>query len=195
MNELSSDRLIDNYLDRTRLDRFLDEVETANRKFNLFSRNLERRELELLAAESLLPLHQGWINDDSGTILDIGSGWGIPAIPLLLSGLKTDITMLERSQKKADFLYLLLHRLGLSAEVISKNLNDLHEEQKYEVILLRGVSLNSKLRRRIENLMVSKGNIIYFGVNFPQEWLHSAEVFNYSIDKSPARTLINYSFQ
>jgi len=192
MIEFASDKIINTCLERSRLDQFLNEVTQANQKFNLFSRNLNRRDLGVLAAESLIPHLQGWLENNSGPILDIGSGWGIPAVPLMLSGLDADMTLLERSQKKADFLYLLLHRLGLTAKVVCQNLSDYQEERKFTAAILRGVALDKKLRSRLEKIIKPAGSIIYFGSNFPEEWLPAAQSLEYSIDNLPARKLIKY---
>lgn len=195
MINLISDALIDQYLERERLGRFLDEAIQANQKYNLFSRNLKRRDLELMSAESLIPLQQGWITNHSGPILDVGSGWGIPAVPLLLSGLKIQMTLLERSRKKADFLYLLLHRLNLSAGVVCEDLGSYHHEQKYTLAFFRGVAVDKKLRRHLEKIIKPGGSIIYFGTNFPAEWMPAAQSLDYSIDNLPARKLIKYLLQ
>ena len=88
--------LLDKYLEKKRRDRFLDEVIQANRAFNLYSRRLNRPDLERLVAESLLPLELNWIPGNDGPLLDIGSGWGIPAIPILLARPQLKSTLVER---------------------------------------------------------------------------------------------------
>jgi 16S rRNA G527 N7-methylase RsmG len=194
MINIQSDKLLNQYLDRSRLSRWLDEVQRANEKFNLYSRHFQRRDLELLTAESLIPLDRGWIDQSSGPLLDIGSGWGIPVVPVLLSGLEIEITMVERSQKKADFLLLMFHRLGLKANIIAGDIIDLAPETIYSQITLRGVALDKKIRRRLRNAIKPGGELIYFGSSFPEDWLISAQSFEYSIDNLPVRNIIKYTF-
>ncbi|HEX8719168.1 MAG TPA: RsmG family class I SAM-dependent methyltransferase [Pyrinomonadaceae bacterium] len=66
-----------------------------------------RHVLESLAALPFLP--------EGATLLDVGSGAGLPAVPCLVArpGLKG--VLVEASQKKAVFLREALSRLGLSA--------------------------------------------------------------------------------
>lgn len=193
MIQIASKKILNQYLERDRIEAYLGLVEQANRKFNLVSRHADRKTLELLVAESLIPLEQGWISSNSGAILDIGSGWGIPAIPLLLSGLGFNITMVERSQKKADFLFLLLHRLGLKAEIISGDLNSCKTQAFYSPITLRGVALNQKLVRSLKKLSGPEGQLIYFGGGPVEKSLVCLESLEYSIDNLPARQIIKYS--
>jgi len=193
MNQIISADLIKRYLHQERLDVFLNEVEKANRVFNLYSRNLRRADLKILATESLLPLHLEWIIAESGHILDIGSGWGIPAVPLLLFNLNLNITLVERSQKKSDFIKLVLSRLGLAAQVVTEDIVRFHSDVKYGIISVRGVSVNSRLLTQMKALSTVGGQLIYFGQAFPDETIDSAEIYEYSIDSLPARKIIKYT--
>jgi 16S rRNA (guanine527-N7)-methyltransferase len=194
MITVSSSELLRQYLDRDKLDLFLNEAEQANRKFNLFSRNFKREDLRVLAAESLIPVRQGWIHNNSSPILDIGSGWGIPAIPLLLFRPGLKITLVERSQKKADFLLLLLHRLGLIADTICCDLGRLQTPHKYSMITVRGVAADKKVISRLKNLLRPGGSLIYFGSKFPTDESVSFQSLEYSIDNLPVRNINKFSF-
>ena len=190
MTKFESENLIEKYLEKEKLELYLGEVVKANRSFNLYSRNLKINDLRIMAAESLIPIELEWINGKCGSILDIGSGWGIPAIPLLLSEKTTDLTFTERSQKKADFLILLLSRLKLKAKVI-KGETGFHENSaKYSIITLRRVAIDEKLARAIRRAASDNAYLIYFGPGLPQELFPSAQAVTYSIDRLPTRHLI-----
>jgi 16S rRNA (guanine527-N7)-methyltransferase len=190
MITLASQEIINKYADGVRLTAYLDDIWQANHRFNLFSRRLKRQELTLLAAESLLPIHFGWIDDHSGPLLDIGSGWGIPAIPLLLSCPALDVTLVERSQKKADYLLLLLHRLGITAQVVNAELSTLAPTQLYRTITLRRVALDNKLTAQIRRLMAPPAIVINFGPHPRNSVDSSSEIISYSLDTLPARQMI-----
>jgi 16S rRNA (guanine527-N7)-methyltransferase len=190
MNHISSADLIEQHLDSSKFEAFLNDAEKANRAFNLYSRNLQRADLRILAAESLFPLHLKWITAESGPILDIGSGWGIPAIPFLLSGLSLDITFIERSQKKSDLVRLALSRLGLTAQVVTDDIVKFHSDVKYGIFTVRGVSIETRLLTQMKALSAVGGQLIYFGQAFPEEMIDSAEIYEYSIDNLPARKII-----
>ena len=150
--KIDSREMIDRYCDRATLTAFLDQVWEGNRRFNLFSRRSQRSDLVLLAAESLLPVHWGWIGKSDGPILDIGSGWGIPAIPIILACPEIAITMAERSQKKADFLLLLLNRLNINATVINAELQALMSPLSFRTVTMRRVALDAKVVTQIRRL-------------------------------------------
>ena len=67
---------------------------------------------------------QGWL-PDTGRLLDIGSGMGVPGIPLLI--VKPDLqgVLVERRKKRAEFLRHLGRVLDLNVEVHDADVNDL----------------------------------------------------------------------
>lgn len=50
---------------------------------------------------------------DCGKLIDIGSGGGFPAIPLKIMNDSLDVTLLEATGKKCDFLNVVIKELGL----------------------------------------------------------------------------------
>jgi len=192
MQSFSTDELIGKYLPHDSLSRFLDYAEKANRSFNLFSRNTAHHSLKTMIAESLIPLDQGWVDNNSGPLLDIGSGWGVPAVPLALADPDLDITMLERSQKKADFLMLLSRQLKISPRIINRDLASLADNHEFKTVTLRGVAVDNKLIKRLHNIVDHGGGLIYFGSNFPADLIDSSKIIDYSIDNLPVRHIIKY---
>lgn len=53
------------------------------------------------------------------SLVDVGSGGGLPAIPLAIVT-SVPVTMVESIKKKADFLAAVLEKLGLEGEVIAE---------------------------------------------------------------------------
>jgi 16S rRNA G527 N7-methylase RsmG len=45
--------------------------------------------------------------------VDIGSGGGFPALPLAVAGVRLRMLLIERSERKAEFLRLMVQRLSL----------------------------------------------------------------------------------
>ncbi len=89
----------------------------ANAKFNLTGAQNEA-EFASHIADSLTVVP--YIR---GPYIDVGSGAGLPGIPVALaSGVET--TLLEATQKKAKFLTEALEALGLSARVIAARAED-----------------------------------------------------------------------
>lgn len=60
-----------------------------------------------------------------GRLLDIGSGMGIPGIPLLIAKPGLHGVLVERRRKRAEFLRHIVRTLRLDAEVFDADINDL----------------------------------------------------------------------
>jgi 16S rRNA (guanine527-N7)-methyltransferase len=96
-----------------RLTRYGEAVLEANRQFNLTGAKTAA-EFAPHIFDSLSIAHQ-----IGGTLVDIGSGGGLPAIPLaIVTGVP--VTMIESTVKKARFLERMLDELGLRCEVIAE---------------------------------------------------------------------------
>jgi len=65
-----------------------------------------------------------WMPDE-GRMLDIGSGMGVPGIPLLIAKPGLTGVLVERRKKRAEFIRHVVRKLGLSAEVYDADINDL----------------------------------------------------------------------
>jgi 16S rRNA (guanine527-N7)-methyltransferase len=103
------------------LARYLDSLQRANATVNLVSRRLSREELERHVAESLeaLPLLPPPRTDRGLRLLDLGSGGGLPAIPLLLVRRDIHGVLVEATGKKCRFLESAIAEAGLTAEVVN----------------------------------------------------------------------------
>jgi 16S rRNA (guanine527-N7)-methyltransferase len=54
------------------------------------------------------------------TLLDVGSGGGMPGLPLKLARPELEVTLLEADQRKAAFLVHAAARLGVGVEVVAE---------------------------------------------------------------------------
>jgi len=192
--EIDSKTILERYLDREKLEKFLDLVEDANRKINLYSRNIDRQELKVLVAESIIPVQLGMISPGSGPVLDIGSGWGIPSIPLLLWNQDLKITLVERSKKKADFLNLTLSRLGLRGTIVNSDLKQVLGEDKFSIVTLRQVAIDKLLFDSITPQITPDADLVYFGPSVDEKLFTDVTTTQYQIDRKSARTLIAAKF-
>jgi 16S rRNA (guanine527-N7)-methyltransferase len=82
-----------------------------NARYRLTSLLDWREILDRHVGESLLPLK--WIGPD-GSLVDIGSGNGFPALPILACRAKVSGVLLERSEKKSLFLEAAIREMGLA---------------------------------------------------------------------------------
>jgi len=87
----------------------------------------------------LLQVIQRHPGPGAAEILDVGSGTGVPAIPLAIALPQTHWTLVERVARKAAFLRQAIGRLGLAdrVRVAQSDVRDLTRAVGYEIILSR----------------------------------------------------------
>jgi len=121
-----------------RLAAYLELLQRWNQRMNLTAvRNLEELArvhiAESLRCGQLLP---------SGitTLLDFGSGAGLPGIPILLLRPEIAVTLAESQSKKASFLREALRVLDVpQTEVYAGRVEDLPQAQQWDGVSLRAV--------------------------------------------------------
>jgi len=114
---------------------YLALMQRWNRRFNLTSIRdedgiLRRHFVESIAVARALP-------DRIHTLLDFGSGAGLPGIPIALCRPEIEVTLAESQGKKAAFLHEALRVLGLGAKVYSGRAEALLES--FDCVTLRAV--------------------------------------------------------
>jgi len=75
----------------------------------------------------------------AGRLLDIGSGAGLPGIPLLVARPEWRGCLLEPRQKRWAFLRLVIRELGLNAEAECVRYQDFRGVEPWDVITMRAV--------------------------------------------------------
>lgn len=76
---------------------------------------------------------------DNATLLDYGSGAGLPGIPIAICRPEIRVTLAESQGKKAAFLREAVRTLDLKAEVFDGRVEDMPKEQLFSVVTLRAV--------------------------------------------------------
>ncbi|WP_231946494.1 16S rRNA (guanine(527)-N(7))-methyltransferase RsmG [Auraticoccus monumenti] len=134
-----------------------------------------RHVLNSVAIASLLP--------EGVHLVDVGSGAGLPGIPLALARPDLGITLLEPLQRRAEFLELVVDELGLEERVrVVRGRAEQHEDT-YEVVTGRAVGSLQKLIPWCAPLMDEDGEMVLLkGASAPDEvraahkQLHSARL-------------------
>ncbi len=161
---LSSQELRQQFDPSGRLEQFLDLLEDENQRINLVSRETSRDRLLALAVESLVPL--ALMDGKSfSRYLDIGSGGGFPAIPLILSGrlsMARRPVLVERVGKKSAALRRIALALGLKVDSVSDDLTQAKLSSKFDLITLRYVKLTRKLLKDAAKLLGTAGCLVYY---------------------------------
>jgi 16S rRNA (guanine527-N7)-methyltransferase len=98
--------------------------------------------------------------------LDIGSGGGSPAIPLLLALPSIEMTLVEVRAKKAAFLREVIRTMSLPATVEVARVEDVAASRAFgvfDVITFRAVRADQGLWRAVDRLLAPTGRVLWFG--------------------------------
>jgi len=134
-----------------RFTAYYQELRDWNRRLNLtaitdYDDVLRLHFLDSLSATLALPA----ASFADGRFLDVGSGAGLPGIPLKITFPEIRLTLLEATGKKADFLKHLAATLGLEdIEIVKARAEDAAREPRfregYDIVLSRAVAALSTL--------------------------------------------------
>lgn len=122
---------------------YLGHLIAVNRRMNLtrITDPADAWTRHVLDSLSLLP----WIMEsEATTLLDVGSGGGLPGIPLAIAAPQVAVTLLEATGKKARFLEETAAALGLdNVTVISERAETLGQDrahrEHYDIVTSRAV--------------------------------------------------------
>lgn len=77
---------------------------------------------------------------DGSSILDIGSGAGLPAIPIAIMKPDSKVTMVEATGKKTEFLETVVKELNLNADVLNIRIEDFKDKESFDIVTARAVA-------------------------------------------------------
>lgn len=153
MDDGTYDELLAGHLEGEALERMIRYaklLETWSARHNLV-RFANRRELverhlqDAMAGARLLA--------GRGSLLDVGSGAGLPGVPLLVTNPAWDGVLLEPRKKRWAFLKLVVRELALDVRVVDRRYEDLEDGEVFDLITARAVgghrSLLSWARTRV----------------------------------------------
>jgi len=138
--------------DTERLGLFLAMLLEANAMLNLtgITDPAEAWTKHILDAMTLVPVLAELLNNRTGeqdylSVIDVGSGGGVPGVPLAVVMPSIRMTLLEATGKKADFLNTVIERLNLSnARVVCDRAERVGQDHKvhreaYDVAMARAL--------------------------------------------------------
>ena len=152
------------------LGEFYEIMVAANRRINLVSRNpakttlIEDQILESLLAQPVLK------EFDPERVLDLGSGGGVPGVPLAIVNPDRRFDLLDASLKRTNHLAKTIQTLSLdNTSVIRARVEELSDEKcykrGYDLILARGVRNLPGLMPFIRKIARGLGALLVFSGN------------------------------
>ncbi len=153
-----------------------------NTKINLISRKnidhvIEQHIIPCLSVTRMLALSQ---NSD---VLDIGTGGGLPGIPLAICYPHAKFQLIDSIGKKIMAVNDMIKRLELM-NVIADNVRAETIHQKFDVIVARAVTNLSNFLSYASPLLKPNGRIVYIrGMDCHEELQHLQHYNLYSLEK------------
>ncbi len=159
-----------------KLEQYMNITLEENKKFNLTRNDTNDEFIIKNILDSLLIIKN--IDLNRSKILDIGSGAGLPGIPLAIYYKESKFVLLEPTSKRANFLAYVADKLVLkNVKVVCKRAEDYineNQREKYDFVVSRAVSkLNILLELSIPYLIVNGKLVAYKGLTYKEEILDS----------------------
>ena len=107
----------------TALNQFISELKKINPSRNLVGKSTLLNPWDRHICDSLQIM--SFIKKQDISILDMGTGAGLPGIVLSILGYK-NITMIDSRKKKTEFVKQIIEKLGLKAKILHSRLEDMH---------------------------------------------------------------------
>lgn len=125
---------------RSKLSAYLDLLAKWNRVYNLTAIR-DRAQMDALHGNDALAVLP-WLADAHPVrLLDIGSGGGLPGIPLAIARPAWRIVLLDASRKKVSFLTQAIIELGLvNVRAVASRIEAFVSEDRYDVVISRAFS-------------------------------------------------------
>ena len=136
---------------------YLRLMQKWNKAYNLTAiRDIDQMVIRhLLDSLAVLP----YIN--SGPVLDVGTGAGLPGIPLALAQPENKFYLLDSNGKKTRFLTQVKIELGIeNIEVIHSRVEDFRPDMTFEIVICRAFAALNTILERTQHLVTSTTRIL-----------------------------------
>lgn len=170
-------------------DVFLEGLWSWNKRLNLTGISEKRQVIIKLFIDSLVALPH---LSPRGTVLDIGSGAGIPGLPLKIGQPDFEVHLLESKAKKISFLKDMIRKLGLKGiEAYQGRAEQKHDVPTlfhcYDIVTARALASLKRTIALCSSYLEPGGVLVAFkGSRVEQEIEESNQVmkeFNFKIGK------------
>ena len=134
---------------------YLEMLQRWNKAYNLTAirEPIQMVRLHLLDSLAIHPYVQG-----VKYIIDVGTGPGLPGIPLAILNPDINFTLLDSNGKKTRFLFQAINDLSLAnAKEINHRVEKYQPEQSFDIVLSRAFSSISDMLTQCDHLVSDSG--------------------------------------
>lgn len=147
------------------LDAYFSLLSRWNAKINLTSLADPDEAIDRLLLEPLLAARH--VPPSAGSLLDVGSGGGSPAIPLIVALPRLELRMIESKARKSAFLREVVRQLGLNSATVETARAeellpraDLHEA--FDLVSIRAVRVEPRVLYTLQAFLRPGGQLFMF---------------------------------
>jgi len=158
---------------------YLDLLERWNKAYNLTAIRdpFDMINLHLLDSLAISAELQG------DRFIDVGTGPGLPGIPLAIINQNKNFTLLDSNGKKTRFLFQTKLELGLdNISEVNQRVQDFHPKQTYDCVLSRAFSSLGDMVQNCQHLLNQNGYFLAMKGKLPQAELSELPK-NYKVEK------------
>ena len=146
---------------------YTEELKRWNRAYNLVGRRLDEEGIVSLLIDAISPLGIEGLFDEGKEVIDIGSGAGLPGIPLYLLAGPFSLTMVESQRKKITFIRHICRKLSMGkARVYPGRVEEMAKQDEhlnaYEIALARAVMDPLRLIKTARPLICEGGRLLLY---------------------------------
>lgn len=153
---------------------YVREFEKWNKAYNLSAvrdiRQMVAR--HLLDSLSVVPWFNGDKKFSATRVIDVGTGGGLPGIPLAIMFPEKQFTLLDSNGKKTRFLFHVKTLLGLTnVRVENRRVEEFQPEQKFNAVVSRAFASLQDMTEGCAHLLEDGGIFLAMKGLFPQDEL------------------------
>jgi 16S rRNA (guanine527-N7)-methyltransferase len=153
---------------RSRLLKYVSLMQKWNKVYNLTA----VREPGKMVTQHLLDSLAVLPHITGHRVIDVGTGPGLPGIPLALASPALEVTLLDSSHKKTSFLRQACLELGLNnVTVVCERVEVWRPEEKYDVVISRAFSDLAEFASLALHLCRDTGRMLAMKGVYPHEEL------------------------
>jgi 16S rRNA (guanine527-N7)-methyltransferase len=143
----------------TRLAQYVEILLRWNSRMNLTA---VREPAEVVSRHLLECVQCAQVLPQVDTLLDFGSGGGLPGIPIAIVRPEIRVTLGESQGKKAAFLREAVRSLGLNAEVYDRRIETMSGDRVFDAVTLRAVDKMEEAGRAAIRRLGTGGWLVVF---------------------------------